>query len=1117
MKTIKIFIASSDELRPERREISDMLLDINRPLKSFGYKVEQSKWEYLDASMGPVHKQEEYNNELKTCELCIVLFWRKFGEYTESELNTAYTELCAGRNPKKLYVYFKDADTITPELNALKNEFYVRYNLAYRAFNSIDSLRVLFLRDILNYCKIDVGKIATLRDNKLLLDGYVYADTRNFPCDHDDYQFLKHFQKSDNVPVDNTDPKLKTTNIEGDIVTSKDKNETVIVRVFIASSEEVRMERMELIDMLEELNIHLAYRGIEIEAYKSQYTNSEDEYRKELSNSEVCIVLYWTKFGDYSKAEFETAYTELCAGQNPKKIYVFFKDVEPITPELQKFKTSFDNRYGHFYGKFQNVDTLRLDFLLQFEKYRSREMADIIKIRDSKIVVNGREYVDLHKVPFCGNNEDYLDLLKEIEKTQVLKFKYPEEPEFCQRLYDLQKKRIHMENNLLNTARRIRQLSDSIAHTRLGEARRLFEQGDNRGANALLDLDDTDKEVMTNIAKIDEGENARKALEVSVDMYLLKIDTIKNEMADGWVDAVIEVYERGINWMRKYLNNEKFLDVLSDYCDFLREVYKYDRAEEIARENLSVIKKLAFEERYKYEAIARNCLGNILADKKNFIDAETNYLSALELYERLSLEDHICYEPKVANIYGNLGILHYEMNQLERAETEIRRAVFSLSEFENKYLGDFSLQRAEEFYVLGIVYIRKEQYEKAVIELNSALEQYSSLECAEHGRTELKITEVLIALACAYSCIDLIKAKQIGSLLLEQLKKLPPLPSYIYDPLMARIHNTLGVISYRNKNLDEAEINFTRACETYRLLYSINMEAFSVPLSTAIFNLAAIHCENENYERAESEFSSGMSIIDSLSKEKSYCFDYVTLDAIINMGGMYKEMGKYENAIEILKFALKITQQIETVNNLNCYSDRVRIHLFLGQSFMWTLDYYNAKRELDTSMNILKTNKFDDKNWWNKSIAQLLMTNGDLCHAKEEYAKAIDYYVESIDLLKYKICGEQYIVITSIANALKAMGNTYFLWGKFEDAKMKFIEALDIHQGLTQTHKEKYSADIQELKEKIEQLSFASIEVESASTIEPPNARTSYFAYAIGIIVIIGMIYFIVQLIISFI
>lgn len=145
MKTIKVFIASSEELKLERLEFTDMLQQLNRILKPRGLEIEPVKWEYLDASMGPVHKQEEYNRELKTCQMCLVLYWTKFGEYTESELNTAYTELCAGRNPQKLYVYFKDAAEITPELQAFKDSFATKYGHFYCRFENVDTMRLSFL------------------------------------------------------------------------------------------------------------------------------------------------------------------------------------------------------------------------------------------------------------------------------------------------------------------------------------------------------------------------------------------------------------------------------------------------------------------------------------------------------------------------------------------------------------------------------------------------------------------------------------------------------------------------------------------------------------------------------------------------------------------------------------------------------------------------------------------------------------------------------------------------------------------------------------------------------------------------------------------------------------
>ena len=111
MKTIKIFLASSEELKPERLELADLVENINNVLEKQDITVRLVKWEYLDSSMGPQHKQEDYNDKLRECDICLVLYWTKFGMYTKTELDTAYGELCAGRNPHKIYIYFKDGAT----------------------------------------------------------------------------------------------------------------------------------------------------------------------------------------------------------------------------------------------------------------------------------------------------------------------------------------------------------------------------------------------------------------------------------------------------------------------------------------------------------------------------------------------------------------------------------------------------------------------------------------------------------------------------------------------------------------------------------------------------------------------------------------------------------------------------------------------------------------------------------------------------------------------------------------------------------------------------------------------------------------------------------------------
>jgi len=172
MNEINIFLASSDELAEERRTFSVAIDHINRVAKPKGYQFILQKWEYLDASMSAKFKQEEYNEAIRNCDYCIVLFWKKAGMYTEEELNLSLERGNKGEKPFATYILFKEAeeDEITPELRQLR----ARGNLGERYYSFKDGSKELILRIIIIAHRIlaasfnlNLADCFTIKDNVL--------------------------------------------------------------------------------------------------------------------------------------------------------------------------------------------------------------------------------------------------------------------------------------------------------------------------------------------------------------------------------------------------------------------------------------------------------------------------------------------------------------------------------------------------------------------------------------------------------------------------------------------------------------------------------------------------------------------------------------------------------------------------------------------------------------------------------------------------------------------------------------------------------------------------------------------------------------------------------------
>ena len=121
-QTIKIFLASSIELKEDRDEFRIFISGQNDRLHKQGIYLEIVQWEYFLDAISDTRLQDEYNKALRGCDIALCLFFTKVGKYTAEEFNTAY-EIFKDTGKPKIWTYFKDAPvntgSITEEINTL--------------------------------------------------------------------------------------------------------------------------------------------------------------------------------------------------------------------------------------------------------------------------------------------------------------------------------------------------------------------------------------------------------------------------------------------------------------------------------------------------------------------------------------------------------------------------------------------------------------------------------------------------------------------------------------------------------------------------------------------------------------------------------------------------------------------------------------------------------------------------------------------------------------------------------------------------------------------------------------------------------------------------------------
>jgi hypothetical protein len=162
-RTIKIFLASSSELREDRDAFELHFRQANDRWLQKGIYLKILRWESSLDAMSETRKQEEYNEIVRESDIFISLFKTKTGKYTEEEFEVAHTAFKNYGKPQ-IYTYFMQANIANDR--QMRNNLISLWNFQDKLTNlghyhtnytSIEDLKLQFQQQLDKL--IDDGKI----------------------------------------------------------------------------------------------------------------------------------------------------------------------------------------------------------------------------------------------------------------------------------------------------------------------------------------------------------------------------------------------------------------------------------------------------------------------------------------------------------------------------------------------------------------------------------------------------------------------------------------------------------------------------------------------------------------------------------------------------------------------------------------------------------------------------------------------------------------------------------------------------------------------------------------------------------------------------------------------
>lgn len=372
------------------------------------------------------------------------------------------------------------------------------------------------------------------------------------------------------------------------------------IKIFLASSiVEFKHERMDIElfirhisdDFEEKYDIKI--QPLLCENFDDAYSKirKQEEYNEKIRDSELCFFIFFTKAGEYTREEFEVARKKFEETGKPK-IYTYFKVIKDETAEqsLYDFMNELDKTFGHYYGTFEHIDTVKMRILSILSL--GEILFSKIEVRNGECVIDGKKVMTVNNVSEFANNSRLKSMELELKKLESYVKKAERE---AQKEKDANNELEYKKNEIEKLRERISVLQERIFKVSLDmshdwtsykmserqkQAYRLFEQGDLYGAISQLPSDEIMDEFMCSeqlyLGAIEDA--ARKCIkEQLLAIRLLEQNVEVSSVAE---QKIIERYKLIVPIIKKYKIE---IDGLYDYMMFLDNNIFVDDKDELIK------------------------------------------------------------------------------------------------------------------------------------------------------------------------------------------------------------------------------------------------------------------------------------------------------------------------------------------------------------------------------------------------------------------------------------------------------------------------------------------------------------------------------------------------------
>ncbi len=781
------------------------------------------------------------------------------------------------------------------------------------------------------------------------------------------------------------------------------------ISFFLASSIiDVRSDRLEIGDFINQLNQMYTREGIFIDLYKCEdesisHVMTPDGSQKALDDiieeSDLCFIIFYRKVGNVTEHELDIAYNAFKKTLSKPKIVVYFKTLpegEEISSDIQAIMNKIDNELKYYHRQYSHIDSIKLGIVTQLQA--NGFISSSMNIQDNAIYSNGIKLVSTTDIPLFSNNKELNELFDDYSKLDETANSLLKQFESNKENNELYNKYLEVTQNKLKIKSKIDSLSKNI-----------LEIG-NKLAKMSLNDTITDK-IRTAIKYIDEGNY----LEV---LNLLTVDSI----LDGI--SALDARDRETLAERETYLEELRLRILA-----LKAMANYKEVES------------------NYDIIANQIMQHpqlpksLLIEYADYLFDQNNYEKCMDLCKKMLFLFEFSKDRTliidIANLHNLIGKIYYKQLDYSNAKHEFEQAIDCVGENHT-----FDIQKADYITNLAKANFLTNDYADAEVQYAKAKLLLKTYCTPNNYKCRAKLAHIYTELGNLYYMINRHEdASYLFKKACSELNQLYEYDQIQFGPLYADACNKYAYlhiaifshiktdICYYEALKKKTELDQKDPIEYYRFLQNIstivlplikaNSQEYYLSVST-FFEKLKIDLENNKYNAIDKDFpvvynfdfynnsfdkdaiksacENAINIYTELAKNNPEAYNDYLATSYSNFAYYNALIGEHKISVEYFEKSIELKKlMLDTHKNVN-YTPLAVPYYNLALNYFFNNEFDKAKDECLVAMKIYENATTISKDAFYTNLAKTNLLLGNIFVKKNNFEDANNHYLKALSL-----------------------------------------------------------------------------------------------------------------------